>query len=45
MDYKERWCALYEEFEEEHGREPTAEEMNEAWGDYCGSIIDAHEEL
>lgn len=43
-DYKEIWCELHNEFEEERGREPTSDEMRDLWGDYCQDLIDCYDE-
>lgn len=35
---KELWIRLYEEFVEEHGREPTEEEMEDCQGSYIDHV-------
>lgn len=41
---KELWLDLYEEFVEEHGREPTEEEMQNAQGSYIDHLRGAYED-
>lgn len=40
MANKELWCDLHAEFEAEHEREPTDEEMRNLYSNYCADIGD-----
>lgn len=42
---REQWLEARELFEEIHGREPSDQEMQEAYIDYVSSIMDAGKEL
>jgi len=37
---KELWCEIYDEFINQHDREPSEEEMQDAYADYCAGLID-----
>lgn len=41
---KEIWCEIYDRFVAEHEREPTEQEMQDAWADYCSGLIDCYKD-
>lgn len=41
---KERWCEIAWELEEELGREPTGEEVNDAYADNMASFADYYKD-
>lgn len=40
---KERWCEVYDDFITENEREPTDQEMQDAWENYCEGIRGCYE--
>ena len=41
---KEIWCEIFEDFISEYQREPSDEEMQDAYADYYASLIDCYKE-
>jgi hypothetical protein len=40
MDYKEIWCELYDEYVEEHGKEPQCSEIDQRVADRLSDCPD-----
>ena len=44
MDYKDWLIDMFYDFVDEHGREPTQEEIDGAYSDRCESICDCYQD-
>jgi hypothetical protein len=41
---KEIWIDIFEEFLTENDREPTDQEMQDAYSDHCADLIDCYDD-